>query len=178
MPGKQYLYTDGLQTARLTTRWLQAQDAALWSGFFDYTQRIRFLPDFGFDTTIEKAQHMIGFQLKRYSEQRYGLQALIHRQTGEFVGLCGLLLQEIDGVKELEIGYHLLKTCEGCGYATEAAQAFKDYARLNNLADSVVSVVDVENHRSARVAQRNGMHAERETTLDGDRVVIYRLLFT
>lgn len=36
------------------------------------------------------------------------MNALIHKETGIFIGQCGLLKQMVDGIDELEIGYSLL----------------------------------------------------------------------
>jgi len=54
--------------------------------------------------------------------------ALIEKSTGDFVGQCGLLMQQIDGQDEIEIGYHLFPKYLGKGFATEAAQKFKQIA--------------------------------------------------
>ena len=35
----------------------------------------------------------------------------------------------MDGVTELEVGYHVVPALQGRGYATEAAAACRDYAR-------------------------------------------------
>jgi RimJ/RimL family protein N-acetyltransferase len=89
--------------------------------------------------------------------------ALIHRKTGELVGQCGLLKQTLDGRTELEIGYHIIPRFRGRGFATEAARAFKQYAFDNNLSDSIVSIIHVDNVRSQRVAEKNGMQRESKT---------------
>ncbi|MBL0044007.1 MAG: GNAT family N-acetyltransferase [Flavobacteriales bacterium] len=65
----------------------------------------------------------------RYERDGSGLHALELLGTGEFVGLCGLLTQEVDGKMELEIGYHLLPGQWHKGFATEAAVFCKAFAR-------------------------------------------------
>jgi [ribosomal protein S5]-alanine N-acetyltransferase len=44
-----------------------------------------------------------------------GLNAIIEQATGKPVGMIGLLTQLVDGVDELEIGYHLLPSALGEG---------------------------------------------------------------
>ena len=65
---------------------------------------IRFLSINALGLTNNEAvsKHMIQKQLDRYAPQRYGLHKLIHRETGEFIGCCGLLLQEVDGRERLK----------------------------------------------------------------------------
>lgn len=113
-------------------------------------------------------------QINRYKEQKYGLQALMLNDTNEFVGQCGLLLQEVDGVLEVEVGYHILKEYRNRGYASEAAMLFADYALYNRMTASVVSVIHRKNFRSQRVAEKNGLKNEKTTFWNGKEVFIYR----
>jgi RimJ/RimL family protein N-acetyltransferase len=49
------------------------------------------------------------------------------KETGECIGDCGLIQQQINDVAEVEIGYHISKKHWRQGYASEAAQACKEY---------------------------------------------------
>lgn len=158
-----YRYNDGLETQRLITRFLTHADAPAWEAFLSDPIAGRFSPDNKNVPVAERAAKWIDFCLKRYHEQRYGLQALIEKETGIFVGQCGLILQEVGGVHEIEIGYHLFPQYWGKGYATEAARAFRDYGFENNIAPSIISLIHPDNTPSKQVALRNGM-AYRETT--------------
>lgn len=149
-------YTDNLETPRLTTRFLTEADAAVWVEYCSdpiattYTAMADKTPE-------EMAREFIAFTMKRYVENRYGLQALISKETGEFIGMCGLMVQEVNGEPVVEIGYHLLRKHWGKGYASEAAQAFRDYGFTNNVADAIVSIIHPDNEPSKKVAIRNGM---------------------
>lgn len=100
--------------------------------------------------------------------------AIIDQASGDLVGWCGLLVQEVDGEKELEVGYSILPTYWGSGYATEAAKACLDAAFAGQLADSVISIIQVNNIPSRRVAEKNGMRIDGQTTYHGNPVYIYR----
>ena len=65
-------------------------------------------------------------QFKRYEVDSGGFNALIDKNSGMMVGHCGLLLQEIDGIQEFEIGYTLLPEFWGMGFAIEAA-TYRDF---------------------------------------------------
>jgi len=168
-----YHYPDLLQTERLDTTFLTVDDVHAWSEFFANPEAIRFLfiDTLGLPTNEAVAQHMIQKQLDRYAAHRYGLQKLVHRATGEFIGCCGLLLQELDGQKEIEVGYHIFPTFWNQGYATEAAKCFIDFAFNANQTDRVISIIDVENYASIRVAEKNGMSLLRNTTWVNDEPV-------
>ncbi|MES2587810.1 MAG: GNAT family N-acetyltransferase [Bacteroidota bacterium] len=171
-----YSYQENLESERLRTRFLNENDIKIWAEFFENKEATEFLMSFGLESTFERAKHMIGKQFDRYSENRFGHQALIDKKSNEFIGLCGLLTQEVDGIIEIEVGYHILKKHWGKGYAPEAAKLFIDYAFENKLADSVISVIDFGNVKSQRVAEKNGLKIEKEIKYhDDEDVYIYRV---
>ncbi|MDI1355694.1 MAG: GNAT family N-acetyltransferase [bacterium] len=169
-----YHYTDGLESERLTTSFLTLDDVPLWSHFFENEEAVTFIQDFEPAKSMEHAEVWIERQMQRTKNNQYGLQALLNKSTGEFIGMCGLLLQEVDGKLELEIGYHLLRNFWGKGYAGEAAQLFKEYAHVNNLGTSVVSIIHINNLRSQKVAITNNMKREKQTTWRDKDVYVYR----
>ncbi|MDQ3072321.1 MAG: GNAT family N-acetyltransferase [Bacteroidota bacterium] len=119
---------------------------------------------------------MISKQLDRYADQRFGLQAIIDKKSNTFIGQCGLLAQEVDGRSEIEVGYHVFKKYWGQGYAPEAARLFITYAFKNNLADSVISIIDVENIRSQKVAEKNGLKVDKQIKwVNGEDAYIFRI---
>lgn len=171
----EYYYRDQLESKRLITRYIVPGDVMPWTEFFNDPKAIELFPDFGLNTIEERVQHWINRQLIRYQENRYGLQMLMNKETHELIGQCGLLLQEVDGIRELEVGYHMISKYWGNGYAPEAARLFLDFAVEHDLADSVISIIDIRNINSIRVAEKNGLRRDKQTRwLDKD-VFIYRI---
>lgn len=170
-----YSYDDNLKSKRLLTRFLTAEDILIWADFFSDKEAVEFLPTFGLSSNLERATYWIQRQLSRYKENNFGLQALIDKKTKEFVGQCGLIKQEVDGQIEIEVGYHIFKRFWGQGYAPEAAKLFIDYAFNNNLTDSVISIIDIQNIRSQIVAEKNGLKREKQTKWQEKDVFIYRV---
>jgi ribosomal-protein-alanine N-acetyltransferase len=93
----------------------------------------------------------------RCANDGYGLWAMILNSAGELIGDCGLVRQSVDGVDEIEIGYHVRRDLWGQGYASEAAQACRDYGFANLAVDQLISLIRPENLASRRVAEKNGM---------------------
>jgi [ribosomal protein S5]-alanine N-acetyltransferase len=109
------------------------------------------------ETKEELEWHMNGHP--KYPE--LGLWATVHKETGKFIGRCGLLPWEIDGQLEVEIAYLLDKSFWHQGLATEAAQGILQYGfEKLNLA-RLICLIDPENIASQRVAQRIGMTLEK-----------------
>jgi RimJ/RimL family protein N-acetyltransferase len=165
-----YVYCDGIESERLISRFIVAEDAKVWTDFMRDDEAARFMSFVTGGTPEARAETWMAFTLKRYAEHRYGLQALIEKNTANLIGQCGLILQELGGKKEIEVGYHLLPEYWGKGYATEAARAFRDYGFKTTTADYIISIIDPANERSKKVAKRNGMSlsAARQQCLDGE----------
>ncbi len=96
-------------------------------------------------------------QLFRYQQDGFGLWAVIEKETGIFVGQCGLTWQKWGERQVLEVGYLFQKAYWHRGYATEAAQACKQYAFEVLGAQEVFSIIRDQNFASQRVAVRNQM---------------------
>ncbi len=172
---EKYIYHDHLESERLVTRLLTTHDIVMWSNFFKDKEAVEFIPDFGFNSAEERSKHWIEKQTNRYSNNMFGLQALINKKTNEFIGQCGLLKQTVDGKTEIEVGYHLFKKYWGQGYATEAAKLFIDFAFQNGLADSIISIIETKNIKSQRVAVKNGLINEKQTVWTELDVFIFRI---
>lgn len=170
-----YFYKDDLRSKRLRTRYLTMSDVAEWTKFFEDKDCTEFLPNLGLSSPQERANFWIDKQMKRYADKRFGLQALIDKETNEFVGQCGLLLQDVDGMPEVEVGYHMFKDHWGKGYAPEAAKLFLDFAFKNKVSDNVISIIDINNKKSQRVAEKNGLKKEKQTKWTDLDVFIYRI---
>jgi [ribosomal protein S5]-alanine N-acetyltransferase len=170
-----YKYEDHLESSRLRTRFLTKDDISAWRVFFTEPEAVEYFPTVFLEPGADHSAKWINRQLERYSRKAYGLQALTDKNTGQFVGQCGLLLQTVDDIEEIEVGYHIFREFWGMGYATEAARLFLDYAFDNHLAPSVISIIDVRNLRSQRVAEKNGLQKEKYTTWNEAKMIVYRL---
>lgn len=116
----------------------------------------------------------IARQIERYPTGT-GLLGLVLRETDELIGDCGLVWQEVEGVQELEIGYHVRRDHQRRGVATEAARAVRDSAFANFDVDHVISLIRPENLPSRRVAEKNGMTLDRVVFWHGYDHCVYRL---
>ena len=95
------------------------------------------------------------------------LFAVIDNKNNQFIGFCGFFPQKIQGEEELELGYRLLKKYWGKGFATEAAVAVKNYA-FNQLGlTRLISVIEISNTASLRVAEKNGFRVEKQMLYNG-----------
>ncbi|MEY9877272.1 RimJ/RimL family protein N-acetyltransferase [Streptacidiphilus sp. MAP12-33] len=73
-------------------------------------------------STLERVREWIAQGQARTAETGFALLRIQLRETGEFVGYCGLIVGR-SSAEEPEIAYELLQRTHGHGYATEAARA-------------------------------------------------------
>ena len=84
------------------------------------------------------------------------------KETGEFIGDCGITIQNIDGEMLPEIGYHIHKKYWRRGFAKEAARAVRDWAFQNTEYNVLYSYMKHTNEGSWRTAMANGMKKVKE----------------
>ena len=67
----------------------------------------------------ERTRGWITWNIENYSKYGFGLWAVVLKETNEFIGDCGITIQDIDGEFFPEIGYHIHKKYWRRGYGTE-----------------------------------------------------------
>lgn len=162
------------QTERLETRPLGDEHFEDWKAFLSHPEAMRYFPGFLEQDPDRLAREWIERQNDRYARGHYGLLALHSRETGAFMGQSGLLAQEVDGVMELEVGYHVLPQYWRQGYAIEAAAFFRELAAQHALSPTLISIIHIDNVPSQSVALKNGMQPTKRTLWRDIPVVIYR----
>ena len=121
------------------------------------------------------ARGWIERQRERYERDGFGLLAVEDRATGEVIGDCGPTVQEADGESFVELGWHVLRSRQGDGVATEAGAACRDAAFDALDVSFVISLIRPENIPSRRVAEKLGFEVWRGTIRAGWGHLIYRL---
>ena len=104
--------------------------------------------------------------------------AVIERWSDTLVGYCGFFHHEVDGKVEIEISYRLQRDFWNRGLATEAACAVRDHGFRDLKLERVISLIHPENHASRRVAEKNGMILEKETTFRGFPTFVFAITRT
>ncbi|MCB0738948.1 MAG: GNAT family N-acetyltransferase [Bacteroidetes bacterium] len=144
------------ETERLYLRPLQMADIEDWQAFCKDSIATQYFPS-EFTANPNMAKDWVEKQLARYRDGTFGMLALIEKETGAYVGQCGLLTRLEFEPNELEVGYSLIREFWGKGYASEAAQYLRDYAFKHNLKHEITSMINPENKPSINVALKNGM---------------------
>ena len=118
----------------------------------------------------ERVRSWIERNMKRYTDDGFGLWAVCLKDTGEMIGDCGLTLQNIDGQMLPEIGYHIRKDQQRKGYAKEAAMAVRDWAFGNTEYPALYSYCKYTNVGSFKTAESIGMNFEKEYEDEANKI--------
>jgi RimJ/RimL family protein N-acetyltransferase len=102
------------------------------------------------------------WSLDHYTAYGFGLWAIELKETGEFIGDCGITMQNIDGEELPEIGYHIHKKYWRQGYGKEAARGVRDWFFENTPYDTVYSYMTTANTASYSTAASMGMKRVKE----------------
>lgn len=96
----------------------------------------------------------------------YGQFVVELAESGEPVGICGLLYRE--SLDVTDVGFALLSPYRGRGYAYEAAAAVVDYGRSTLGVDRIVALTSESNLASIRVLEKLGMKLEGIVRMSAD----------
>ena len=113
----------------------------------------------------------IEWNLRNYAEHGFGLW-VIETHAGEFVGDCGLTMQEVAGTWMVEVGWHVQSPLRRRGYAAEAAEAVRVAAQEAGV-EHLIAIIRPDNLASQGVARRIGFTFEREIHKNGEPAMIF-----
>ena len=165
---------EGEETERLLFRKIQDSDFNQWLAFHEDPRTHEYWNS-KLDSPEQECRKWYQKQNSRYEKNLGGMNALIEKTSHKLIGHCGLLVQIVDGIRELEIGYSLLPKYWNNGYAIEAAKKCRDHAFFNNYSESLISIISVTNEPSKKVALKNGMRIDKTTVYNVNDVFIFRI---
>lgn len=163
-----------LETERLLLRRFVPDDLDDLFALYSDPEVRRYFPE-GTLTRDETREELEWFLNGHPRHPELGLWATIHRESGRFIGRCGLLPWTIDGRFEIEVAYMLAKEFWGQGLATEAAQAIRDYGFTALDLPRLICLIDRDNAASIRVATKIGMTFEKEGVDDQGPYLLYAM---
>lgn len=143
-----------IETSRLYLRQLTLNDISNLSLVLSDEESMKYYPHAFSNKEVEK---WIKKNIERYNNDGFGLWAVIRKADNQFLGDCGITLQNIDGDILPEIGFHIIKTHCNKGYATEAAEACKKYALEVLGFKSIYSYSEIGNKASQKVSEKIGL---------------------
>ena len=167
-----------IETERLVLRKPRREDAADLAVAYADPEVVRYMSD-GSTATLAEVEEGLDRWLDRWESWGMSLFSLERRADGRVLGRAGYLRWDPEtwevGGDETELGWLLAREYWGQGYATESALALRDWAIEERGLTRLISLIDRENVRSVRVAERIGERYERDVEVRGKLSRLYSI---
>ena len=155
-----------LETERLYLRRVTLDDADLLLAVWNDPAFIRNVGDRGVRSIEEAQEAMQGGALKLYADHGYGPYAMVLKSGGSRIGICGLFKR--DNFDYPDIGFGVLPTFCGKGYAGEASFAVMAHARDDLEIEELNAIVSPDNVPSIGLIQKLGLEFDKMITMPGE----------
>lgn len=152
-----------LETERTILRGFRQRDLDAWAAMSEDDDAMRFI---GGAATRADAWRSMAAHTGHWVLKGFGTWAVERRDDGRLLGRVGLW--EPEGWPGIEVGWTLARPVWGHGYAQEAARAAMTWGWTELGLERLISLIDPENLRSIRVAQRLGMQRDGQVLVRGE----------
>jgi ribosomal-protein-alanine N-acetyltransferase len=164
--GKMNLKT--FETERLILRPMTEKDADFILELLNDPSFIRNIGDRKVRTLDGAKAYITDGPVASYAKNGFGLYLVELKESSESMGMCGLIRRNT--LKDVDIGYAFLPKFWSKGYAFEAAQVMRQYAREEIGLKRLVAVVDPDNLPSIHLLEKLGMRFEKMVRLSADDI--------
>jgi len=155
-----------LETARRNIRHLTTDDAPFILELLNDPSFIQNIGDRKVRTIADAESYITKGPVSSYEKNGFGLDLVVLKETGESIGICGLIKRET--LEDVDIGYAFLPKFWKKGYAVESALGVLEYGLKVQKLKRIVAITLEANRGSVRVLERIGLKFEKMVTLSGD----------
>ena len=156
------------ETDRLILRELMVADSKDFFELNSDPEVLKYTGDQPFSSIEAAAEFLENYS--DYEENRFGRWAVISKETNDFLGWCGLKLNE---EKLIDLGFRFFRKEWGKGYATESAKASLKYGFNQLHLEEVIGRSSIENQASINVLEKLGMHFWKNDSCEGIENAVY-----
>jgi RimJ/RimL family protein N-acetyltransferase len=172
-PRTRYLSLEVTGTERLVLRWIDAGDAAFLFELVNDPSWIQYIGDKGVRTLEDAQRYIQNGPLDMYKRLGFGLYLVELKETGERIGICGLIKR--GALEHVDLGFAFLPRFWRNGYALESAAAVMSYGRRMLGLSQIVAVLSHDNRRSCKLLEKLGFRFQRKVRLqaNGEELDLY-----
>jgi RimJ/RimL family protein N-acetyltransferase len=122
----------------------------------------------------ETVERWIGICHKKYAERGYGTSAIVEKDSGKFIGFCGVIRSPENDYDEIIYGF--AQNSWGKGYATEAAAAMLDYVFGISELSEIYATIHAKNEASLKMMAKLKMEYEKTVMEEDGHGTAYYLI--
>jgi ribosomal-protein-alanine N-acetyltransferase len=152
-----------LKTSRLSLRRMSVDDSEFILTLLNEPSFLRHIGDKGVRTQADACRYIMTGPVASYERHGFGLLVVELKDTGEPIGMCGLLKRE--SLSDADLGFAFLARFWSKGYAFESASAVLAWARRALGLGRILAVVSPDNVASISLLSKLGFRFERTTRL-------------
>lgn len=161
-----------LETERLYMRRFRTDDIDVFSQILGQDEVGQWLPR-GRGYTKNEVEKFLTNIIKHWDDNGYGIWAVVEKESGNFIGHCGLnYVKQCDAV---ELLYGFGKEYWGKGYATEAAKSALQFGFDKVGLKKIVAFTKIDNIASRRVIEKAGFRYVKDIGIFGMVCAYYEL---
>jgi len=161
-----------IETPRLLMKEMVEEDTLNLFHLNSDPEVIRYTGDKPFNNKTEAREFILRYQ-SIYQKYRCGRLSTFIKETGEYIGWCGL--KYLADKDEIDLGYRFIKQYWGKGYATESAAAcLKDGFKRLKL-DKINAIAAKDNTASINVFKKLSLNYIEDEPCDDELCVRYTI---
>lgn len=154
-----------IATARLLLRPSEFADAPFILRLLNEPSFLENIGDKGVRSLTDAEDYLRTGPMDSYQRHGHGLMAVVLPDTGQPIGMCGLLKR--DYLEHADLGYAFLPEFGSQGYAREAAEGVLLQGRQRLGLTHTLALVTPTNQRSIRLLEKVGFSFSKLIRLDG-----------
>jgi ribosomal-protein-alanine N-acetyltransferase len=179
LPPTTYLYTmpPVLETERLLLRQFTSDDAQFILELVNTAGWLKFIGDRNVHSIEDAVKYLDEGPINSYKQNDFGLSCIALKNSGQSIGMCGLLRREF--LPDPDLGFAILPEFQGHGYMQEVSGGYLNYIHQCLKLPAVLAITVPGNQRSISLLERLGFSFMNELHLPGEAepVILYRVDF-
>jgi ribosomal-protein-alanine N-acetyltransferase len=164
-----------VETDRLTLRHFTPDDAEFILRLLNEPSFHENIGDRGVRTLEQAVGYLADGPIKSYEQHGHGLYLVVLKETGQPIGMCGLIKRET--LDHPDVGYAFLPEFWSRGFAYESASAVLDFGRRELAMETILAIVSPANAASIGVLRKLGFAYLHTVQMkpDGLETAVYEL---
>lgn len=147
-----------LDTGRLHLREFTPEDAGFALRQLNEPSFIENIADRGVRDLEQARTYLLNGPMAAYAQNGFGLWAVLEKQSGRIIGMCGLIKRP--NLEHADLGYAFLPEYFGQGFAFEACTASMAAASRDFGLPQLLAIVNPDNMPSRRLLEKLGFRLQ------------------
>ncbi len=166
-----------LETGRLSLRKMDVGDADFICELLNTPGWLKYIGDRGVRSKEDAEKYIQGRIVQSYSENGFGMYAMILKEHKVIIGACGLIKRA--GLENVDIGFAILPAFEGKGYTYEAAEVVMQFAKSTLKVPVIGAIATADNLGSINIIKKLGLEFMKAITLpdDDEALLLFEKIF-